>query len=918
MNSMFVEQEPLHYFTARQGPDSQTLLSQSLEQKKVEFLRKCKNDRKSNEILTPSEYQILNDKVIISKIDRDIPNYLPFDDDEKPDKQIRQYTTIISQKYRGNKKKGKKITIESLIFSPDNFGKVMWDMICMLLIFYEIIAIPFKISFNMDINQSFEYVVDAIFMFDILISFNTGVYVNGQLQMNHKLGFGLMFLHPFPYDYIINDIFAGDPTGDEGVQTTKTTNSNAKLISLLKFFRLIKIARLLRLAKLKMIFNRIEEFFQVSTTIITIVSFLQLSVFVLFWSHWLGCIFHFIGQNEDPNINWLVKFGLYDETWDVRYVNSIYWAVTTMTTVGYGDLSPQTPIERLFGVFFLLIACGVFSFTMNTIGNTMQQLSQKQDQYQKKISDINNYMGKVKLPKHLQNRVRKYLAYLWDSHRSIDLQSITVHLPQDLRYQITLEVVGTLISKYNVFMKTFHKKILIEISQIVNEQTFQPDEFIFQEDDSKNNENLYFIQEGQVQIMLMKTKQVVHNLGDKQIFGEINFFSQQPRTASAKSVNFTDLFVLKRSDMMKLFIRFPVDQEKFFQIQDEISKGEYHTLNIFCYSCEMQGHVVKDCPSLHFVVDPYTYFKAKAQCLKQMMRQYIRKDKVDFNARKHTRIIRVNAQEFNQNNPYNFIDETILDDVQYQTLDKQLIGRGMKLKSKFKEDQIRKKRISTFMKHQAQQVNILQQRQTQQLLFTKQLSKNISKPKGMTYMIDSDETSDQEFVNERFDQILKDYGQYKQEMNVYNGNQQAEDKQHFTSLNEFDKGQDFNLYNIHNNLSVVIKEVNKYNFGSEKQNNEENSIFEIKKEQIKPKIETEYDQNVLQEYLEYYLIEYDQIKRFNLGLKKSQLRQYLNYTKANQYAMQRQERKQQSLVIKPKIKFKTAVNAIKFGLKLKL
>lgn len=68
---------------------------------------------------------------------------------------------------------------------------------------------------------------------------------------------------------------AGDPAADEGASTTKTTTNNgAKLISLLKFFRLIKIARLLRLAKLKMIFNRIEEFFQVSTTIITIVSFL--------------------------------------------------------------------------------------------------------------------------------------------------------------------------------------------------------------------------------------------------------------------------------------------------------------------------------------------------------------------------------------------------------------------------------------------------------------------------------------------------------------------------------------------------------------------------------------------------------------------------------------------------------------------
>jgi len=39
-----------------------------------------------------------------------------------------------------------------------------------------------------------------------------------------------------------------------------------------------------------------------------------------------------------------------------------------MNTVGYGDISPQTPIERFFGILLLLIACGVFAFTMNSIG----------------------------------------------------------------------------------------------------------------------------------------------------------------------------------------------------------------------------------------------------------------------------------------------------------------------------------------------------------------------------------------------------------------------------------------------------------------------------------------------------------------------------------------------------------------------
>lgn len=51
---------------------------------------------------------------------------------------------------------------------------------------------------------------------------------------------------------------------------------------MLRFIRFIKIMRLLRLAKLKKIFDKIEEFIQLSTTIAAIMSFLKLSVFVLY------------------------------------------------------------------------------------------------------------------------------------------------------------------------------------------------------------------------------------------------------------------------------------------------------------------------------------------------------------------------------------------------------------------------------------------------------------------------------------------------------------------------------------------------------------------------------------------------------------------------------------------------------------
>lgn len=119
---------------------------------------------------------------------------------------------------------------------------------------------------------------------------------------------------------------------------------------------------------------RIEEFIA-NDKIFFMLSFLKLGSVIIIVAHFLACYYWFIGQLELENgeICWIWAAGIEDAPVDVQYVSSLYWAFTTMTTVGYGDIAPITANERLFNIVSIIIACGVFAYTVGSIGETVSR-----------------------------------------------------------------------------------------------------------------------------------------------------------------------------------------------------------------------------------------------------------------------------------------------------------------------------------------------------------------------------------------------------------------------------------------------------------------------------------------------------------------------------------------------------------------
>ena len=63
---------------------------------------------------------------------------------------------------------------------------------------------------------------------------------------------------------------------------------------------------------------------------------------MVYLEHLFSSIWAFIGlvEQENDGYNWIQFKGLVGRDWTLIYLESIYYTTVTLTSVGYGDISP--------------------------------------------------------------------------------------------------------------------------------------------------------------------------------------------------------------------------------------------------------------------------------------------------------------------------------------------------------------------------------------------------------------------------------------------------------------------------------------------------------------------------------------------------------------------------------------------------
>ncbi|KZC08649.1 Potassium voltage-gated channel subfamily H member 7 [Dufourea novaeangliae] len=465
--------------------------------------------------------------------------------------------------------------------------KAVWDWVILLLVMYTAIFTPYVAAFvlsdpdyNSRKNKKYsddpiviiDFIVDVTFIVDIIINFRTTFVNSNDEVVSHPAKIAVHYLK----GWFIIDLVAAIPFDLflVGSDTDETTT----LIGLLKTARLLRLVRVAR---------KIDRYSEYGAAVLL----LLMATFALI-AHWMACIWYAIGNAERPTlkskVGWLDilandthQFYFHNNTGGPsiksRYITALYFTFSSLTSVGFGNVAPNTDTEKIFTIIVMLIGSLMYASIFGNVSAIIQRLYSGTARYHTQMLRVREFIRFHQIPNPLRQRLEEYFQHAWTYTNGIDMNSVLKGFPECLQADICLHLNRNLLNNCRAF-EGASPGCLRALSLKFKTTHAPPGDTLVHRGDVLTS--LYFISRGSIEIL--KGDVVMAILGKDDIFGEnpCIYPTVGKSSCNVRALTYCDLHKIHRDDLLDVLALYPEFSNHFsqnleitFNLRDEEQAG---------------------------------------------------------------------------------------------------------------------------------------------------------------------------------------------------------------------------------------------------------------------------------------------------------------------------------------------------------
>lgn len=426
------------------------------------------------------------------------------------------------------------------MIKQDNIYKRYFDAVLLIVTLFAALEVPLHLSLRYHPPhwiQVINLIYPFLFTIDIIVAFFTTITVDGQ-EITSKKTIAIKYLRT----WFIVDLIAAVPFDlifSEGYLSEASNAARSLRLFSPRYIQILLLVRMLRIYHIFPFLERTKKKELLNPGLVRL--FFTIFV-VLIIAHWVACGWLALGKIDD-------KLDHYS-----NYLRALYWCITTITTIGYGDITPTTNGQTIYTMFVQLTGAGMYGYIIGNLASMLANSDLARTQFRAKMEKIQTFMQYRDVPGELQDNIRTYYDYLWNNRRGFDESAVLEELPSSLKLQVALHLNKDIIEKVPMF-KGAPDDLIRQIVLNLKPVLYTPGDYIFRK--GEMGDQMYFISRGKVEIVSEDGSTVFATLSDGSFFGEIALLFSSERTASVRAADYCDLYTLDKFTFDNVLAKFP-------------------------------------------------------------------------------------------------------------------------------------------------------------------------------------------------------------------------------------------------------------------------------------------------------------------------------------------------------------------------